>query len=104
MRTENPTTWNIFQFSMHLINMFTSSPLGLKAMAVTSAKMSIVSCSADDSIQFQILIDPSHEPVIKVVEAKVGENCNEVTGPSCPLSTSSKRPNFIDHKYTSKTS
>lgn len=60
---------------------FTSSPLGLNAMAVTSAKMSIVSCSADDSIQFQILIDLSHEPDTSVVDAKVGENCNEVTGP-----------------------
>lgn len=50
-------------------------------MAVTSAKMSIVSCSADDSMQFQILIDLSHDPDTRVVDAKVGENCNEVTGP-----------------------
>lgn len=50
-------------------------------MAATSAKMSIVSCSADDSIQFQILIDLSHEPDTRVVEANVGENCKDVTGP-----------------------
>lgn len=50
-------------------------------MAATSANMSIVSCSADDSMQFQILIDLSHEPDTRVVVANVGENCNDVTGP-----------------------